>query len=120
MALVAIHQPNFFPWLGYFDKIRQSDIFIFLDAVDYPRAGSGGMCSWVNRVRLAIHGEARWVTCPVRRLAMGTPILAAEIDDNQPWRVKLIKSLTANYARAPHFADAMALIEPLVKHPESN
>ena len=41
--LVAIHQPNFFPWLGYFDKIRRADIFIFLDAVAYPRAGSSGM-----------------------------------------------------------------------------
>jgi hypothetical protein len=71
MALVTIHQPNFFPWLGYFDKIRQSDIFIFLDAVDYPRAGSGGMGSGVNRVRVAIQGEARWVTCPLRRFAMG-------------------------------------------------
>src|SRR4029078_5615477 len=90
MALVAIHQPNFFPWLGYFDKIRQSDIFIFLDAVDYRPPGEGRMGSWVNRVRLAIDGEARWVTCPVRRLAMGTPILAAQIDDNQPWRGKIL------------------------------
>src|SRR4029079_18719876 len=108
MALVAIHQPNFFPWLGYFDKIRQSDIFIFLDAVDYPRAGSGGMGSWVNRARIAIQGEARWVTCPVKRTQMGAPIFTVEIEDTQPWRVKLLKTLATNYARARRFADAMA------------
>ena len=120
MALVAIHQPNFFPWLGYFDKIRRADYFIFLDAVDYPRAGSGGMGSWVNRVRLDIQGEARWITCPLKRLGLGEPILAAEIDDRQPWRRNLLRTLEANYRRAPRFAEAMVIIRPLIETPQPN
>lgn len=112
--LVAIHQPNFFPWLGYFDKIRRADIFVFLDAVDYPRAGSGGMGSWTNRVQIAIQGEARWITCPLRRMPLGSPIAAALIDDSQPWRGKLMKTLEANYRRAPGYEAAMALIAPLL------
>jgi hypothetical protein len=116
--LVAIHQPNFFPWLGYFDKIRRADAFVFLDGVSYPRSGSNGMGSWVNRVRLNIQGEARWVTCPLKRLALGQPIFNAEIDDRQPWRRNLVRTLTANYRKAPRFDEAMALLAPLIERPE--
>ncbi|RYE29208.1 MAG: wbmP [Hyphomicrobiales bacterium] len=118
--LVAIHQPNFFPWMGYFDKIRRADVFIFLDAVDYPRAGSGGMGSWCNRVQVNIQEEARWVTCPLKRATLGTPINAIAIDDGQPWRAKLLRTLDANYRKAAHYHHAMALLEPLIVSPNNN
>jgi hypothetical protein len=119
-SLVAIHQPNFFPWLGYFDKIRRADTFIFLDAVNYPRSGSGGMGSWCNRVRIAIQGEARWITCPLQRLPLGSPIIEASIDDRQPWRKKLLKTLEANYRKAPRYAEAMDLLTPLISAQDVN
>jgi hypothetical protein len=119
-GLVAIHQPNFFPWLGYFDKIRRADTFIFLDAADYPRSGSGGMGSWINRVRIAIKGEAHWNTCPLLRMPLGSPILAATIDDAQPWRRKLLKTLQANYGRAPRYSETMNILEPLILAPIVN
>lgn len=119
-GIVAIHQPNFFPWLGYFDKIRRADALIFLDAVDYPRSGSGGMGSWTNRVRLNVQGEARWITCPLRRVDLGTPIGQVTIDDSQPWRRKLLRTLEANYRRAPRYGATMALVEPLIRNEESN
>jgi len=116
-GLVAIHQPNFFPWLGYFDKIRRADIFVFLDAVDYPRTGAG---TWVNRVKIAIQGEARWATCHVKSKARGNPILDAEINDDQFWRVKLLKTLDANYRKAPCYDETMKKLEPLFKSPQTN
>lgn len=119
-TLVAIHQPNFFPWLGYFDKIHRADIFIFLDCVSYPRAGSGSMGSWTNRVKLAIQGQARWITCPVRRMPMGQPISAAQIDDRSPWRGKMLRSIEQNYARAPNFDRTMELITHLLSGSETN
>lgn len=119
-VLVAIHQPNFFPWLGYFDKIRRADAFVFLDEADYPRAGSGGMGSWVNRVRIAVHGEPRWITCPVRRMPLGSPISAIRIDDSQRWRAKLMRTLDANYRRAPAFDATMAVLAPLIETQEEN
>ncbi len=64
--ICAIHQPNFFPWLGYFDKISRADVFVFLDVVDYPKSGSS-MSSWVNRVMLKVGSQKTWVRCPVVR-----------------------------------------------------
>ena len=119
-TLVAIHQPNFFPWLGYFDKVRRADVFIFLDAVSYPRSGSGGMGSWCNRVRVSVAGEARWITCPVKRVPLGTAIQAVEIDDAQPWRTKVTRTLEANYRRSPGYERAMALLGPLLQNTTTN
>jgi hypothetical protein len=118
-VLVAVHQPNFFPWLGFFDKIRRADVFVFLDGVDYPRSGSKGMGSWTNRVRIAINGEAHWLTCPVRRMPLGTPIAAIQINDDQPWRAKLLRTLEVTYRRSPGFQRAMDLLAPLVTSQEA-
>ena len=117
--LVAIHQPNFFPWLGYFDKIRRADAFVFLDGVDYPRSGSKGMGSWTNRARIAIHGEAHWLTCPLRRMPLGTSIKAIQINDDQPWRTKLLRTLEVTYGRSPGFKRAMDILGPLIAKEES-
>ncbi|MGE4553327.1 MAG: WbqC family protein [Desulfovibrionaceae bacterium] len=102
--VVAIHQPNFFPWPGYFAKIARADVFIFLDAVDYPRSGSG-MGSYTNRVKLNIGGAAQWWGCPVHKLPGKPPIHAVEIDRAQPWVKKRLATLEQSYAKAPHFKE---------------
>ena len=114
---VAIHQPNFFPWLGYFDKIARSDTFIFLDNVQYPKTGG----VWSNRVKMLVAGEARWVTAPIIRTFHGlAQINEIEWADNQPWRVKLIKTLAANYSKAGYYREIMVWLEPLILMPEAN
>jgi hypothetical protein len=115
--LVAIHQPNFFPWLGYFDKIARSDIFIFLDHVQFPKTGG----VWSNRVKMAVGGEARWATAAVTRNFHGVrAINQMEFQPHNPWREKLLKSVRANYARAPFFRETVELIEPLILNSENN
>ena len=57
--IVAIHQPNYAPWLGYFAKMARADVFVFLDDVQYTKN------SYINRVQIDAGGTARWLTVPV-------------------------------------------------------
>lgn len=116
MRLVAIHQPNFFPWLGYFDKIVRSDVFVFLDHVQLPKTGG----SWTNRVKLRLAGEPRWVTAPIRRAYHGVATIRdIELADEKPWREKLLKTLQSSYGRAPFFAETMEFLTPLIQTSET-
>lgn len=115
----AIHQPNFFPWLGYFDKIRQADCFVFMDDVAYPKSGSGSG-TWCNRVQLNIQGKPAWVGCPVRREPGVQPIWTVRMDNNQPWRKKLLKTLEFNYGRSPYYTEAMQILAPLIAYETDN
>jgi hypothetical protein len=115
--ICAIHQPNFFPWLGYFDKIRRADVFVFLDEVAYGKSGSG-MGSWTNRVLIDVQGRPAWFGCPLQRRPGRQAIREVEIDDSQPWRRRLLRTLDINYRRAPGFPAAMELLQPLLDYPE--
>lgn len=114
--VVAIHQPNFFPWLGYFDKIARADVFVVLDTVQLP----GGAGTWLNRVKLLVAGADRWVTAPLRRESSFRSIRDVSFDESKPWRRKLIATVQASYSRAPHYRDVVALIEELIAHQASN
>lgn len=110
-AIVAIHQPNFFPWLGYFDKIARADVFVLLDDVQFSKQ------SWTNRVQVLIDGEPGWVTAPVRRDGK-ISISEARFDESKPWRKKLLKTVYFSYRRAPHFERVYPRIEGLVQAAE--
>lgn len=110
--IVAIHQPNFFPWLGFFDKANRVDVFIFLDHVQQQKSGA----TWTNRVRLLyIDGEDRWFTVPIRHPTHGViSINDILIDDTKKWRQDLLKTLQRNYGRTLYYREVISLIEPLI------
>jgi hypothetical protein len=94
---IAIHQPHYLPWLGYLAKWAAADLFVFLDTVQYEKNG------WQNRNRVKTPAGPRWLTVPVRA-SLGTPISEVEIDVDQPWARRHLRTIEASYARAPHFA----------------
>jgi len=112
--VVAIHQPNFLPWLGYFGKMLRADVFIVMDNAQVVKTGG----TWSNRVQALIAGEPKFLTVPLVRNYHGVRTYAeAEIDDVGPWRTKMIKSLQAAYARSPSYKQAMPLVESLIAFP---
>ena len=111
--LVAIHQPNFFPWLGYFNKIARADIFIVLDNVQFSKTGG----TWSNRVRFLLQGRPIWATVPVERSFHGVRLVREMRVADGPWRVRLLRTFRGAYRRAPYFQEVFPLIEELIETP---
>tara|TARA_B110000046_G_scaffold183849_1_gene220906 strand:- start:1162 stop:1872 length:711 start_codon:yes stop_codon:yes gene_type:complete len=114
--IVAIHQPNFFPWLGYFDKIVSSDLFVFLDDVQFQQKGS----CWGNRVKLLIAGAPKWISAPIIRKSSLPKYNEIVFDENQPWRWKMKKTLVANYSKTPFYLEVSELIEDILNQKTDN
>ncbi len=101
--IVAIHQPNYAPWLGYFSKIAQADSFVFLDDAQYTKN------SYINRAQFDVGGTAKWLTVPVS-YAFGDPILAVR-PARADWTSAHIDSLRSWYRGASAYAEVMPWVE---------
>ncbi|HYI36485.1 MAG TPA: WbqC family protein [Thermoleophilaceae bacterium] len=102
--VVAIHQPNFLPWLGWFDKLARADAMVLLDDVQFPKKGG----TPINRVRMLIGGRPSWVTVPIDRSYHGVRTIAEmRIDQSRGWRETTLRSVTQSYSRAPFFESVM-------------
>lgn len=98
--LVTIHQPEFLPWLGFFDKMDMADLFVLLDNVQYCH----GYFQNRNRIRGARSGI--WVTIPVLHSHCENRVISAmQIDNSKNWKRKIICSIECCYSRSPFFDD---------------
>ena len=91
--IISIHQPNFIPWLGYFYKIYQSDIFVFLDDVQFSNQGMHNY----HYIKTS-QGPFR-LKIPVRKNFKDN-INKVWINDDVDWKEKHLKTFIANYKRS--------------------
>ena len=106
-AVVAIHQPNYIPWLGYFFKIAHADKFVFLDVVAYPYG------SFVNRNYIKTPNGPAWLTIPILKSGRSGQLIGeVETHNIHQWADRHLATLRSNYGRAPHFKETLALLEP--------
>ena len=104
--VVAIHQPNYLPWLGYFAKIARADTFIFLDDVQFSKG------SYSNRVQILGGGKARWLTLPVA-VHLGEPINRVRPRDAQ-WAASHCAFFRNEYRRAAQFRQVWPELEEIL------
>jgi hypothetical protein len=98
---VGIHQPNFLPWIGYFNKIIMSDVFILLDDVQYPKTGG----VWTNRSLILNNGESKWATIPINRNFSGTKnINEIRFAQNNNWKESYLKQIRKSYLKSRCFS----------------
>ncbi len=94
--IATIHQPQFMPWIGYFDKMEQADVFVYLDNVQFKKN------EWQNRNRLKTAQGWQWLTVPVLHKFPQT-ILEVGINDEVDWKSKHLNALATNYSKAPFY-----------------
>ena len=83
--IVSISQPTFFPWIGYFNIIKKSDVFVFLDTVKFEKH------SWQMRNRLKevskINESVVWIRIPTKIEKEDTLIKDVLIDNTRKWKI---------------------------------
>ncbi len=104
--IYSVHQPQYLPWLGFFDKIDKSDVFVFLDNVDYKHR------EFQNRNKIRTKDGWIWLTVPVI-YHRGKKIRGIEIDNSRDWRNQHLKSIKSWYSRAEYFDKYFLFFEDL-------
>jgi hypothetical protein len=109
--IVSIHQPHFFPWLGYFHKILEGDCFVYLDNVQFRKN------YFQNRTQIKdLNGNAFWFTIPVQKAPLETlinKILIAPVFQPQ----KAVKMLQAYYGKSPYYAELSPAVNEILLAP---
>jgi hypothetical protein len=111
---VAIMQPYFLPYLGYFQLIAAVDRFVIYDDVQYMKGG------YVNRNAIQIRGTKSHMTVPLQKASPNRLIHEIEIVAGDHWRRKLLKTIGFAYAKAPHYDAVFPLVEDIVGNMETN
>lgn len=109
---VAIHQPNYAPWCGFFAKLRAADVLILLDDAQLPRGRS-----YVARTQVLGPVGPQWLTIPVAHsgaaAAFGLRSISQARIADAGWAQRHLRTLRARYGRSPFFTEVFALIAPL-------
>ena len=110
MSRVAIMQPYFFPYLGYFQLIASVEKFIVYDDVAFIKQG------WINRNRILVDGSAHTFSIPIDDLSSFRLIKDTEVNGRlfPKWKSKFLKTIDMEYIKAPHFEAARSMIERAV------
>ena len=94
---VGIMQPNYLPWLGYFDMVACSHLFVLYDSVQYDKHG------WRNRNRVLARPEPLWITAPVLSTGHHLQSVKETRLADRPWQQRHLKTIKQIYAKAPYF-----------------
>jgi hypothetical protein len=107
--IVAIHQPNFMPWLGFFYKWYKADFMVFLDDAAFTKG------SHINRVRIRDVSGEQWLTVPVHQKGkLNQPIAETGIQGEIPWRDGVLGKLKSCYGKARYFKNYFPAFEAII------
>ncbi len=107
---LAIMQPYFFPYIGYFQLMNHVDTYVVYDDVDYIKGG------WINRNYILVKNKAHLLTMSLHKAGSNRKINQIEIQS----RDRLLKTIRQSYAKAPFFFEAYPVIEDIFRSRQTN
>jgi len=104
---IVIHQPEYFPYLGFFDRLLESDLLVIFDSAQFQRG-------YINRNRIRTPDGWQWLTVPISEQDHRQAINSVRIDQNLNWQERHCKALEFNYGRADYFRDFFPAIKKIL------
>jgi hypothetical protein len=114
-GLLAVMQPYFFPYIGYFQLVARSDRFVFYDDVQFARNSRSG---WMNRNAVLLNGAPHWLTYPISKGHQLELIRDRRYRASEEDRQKVGNLLTNAYRKAPNYAAVFALVQEILEFPD--
>jgi hypothetical protein len=104
--IVFVHQPEYIPWIGFFDKLARCDVFVIYDDAQYVHGG------YHNRNRVRTSKGWRWITIPIMH---NHPQMIKDVRiSGEQWRKDHLQILTQTYEKTPYFNTYFPLIEEAI------
>lgn len=105
---LAIMQPYFFPYIGYFQLVNAVDKFVFYDDVNYIKSG------WINRNRLYLSDAIRYITVPLTAASSFEKINRIHVRAGNEWSAQMLLVIQQSYGKAPHYHTVAELIKEVL------
>jgi hypothetical protein len=112
---VAIMQPYFFPYIGYFQLMNAVDEFIIYDNIQYTKKG------WINRNRILVNNRDQLLTLPIKKDSDYLNVVERELSNT--WnkdKNKLLNLIKSSYIKAPYFQETFELVSKCLNNSENN
>lgn len=110
---VAIMQPYFLPYIGYFQLMSAVDTFVIYDNIEYTKKG------WINRNKILLNGKSKYISLPLQKDSDYVNIDNRCIYDGFK-KSKMLNQIKGTYNSAPQFKNIFPLVESIINHEENN
>lgn len=109
--IVSIHQPNYLPWLGFFDKIKRSDVFVVFDDVQFPR----GKKHFGHRNQIKTQNGTKWLSVPIKNKSDMVSFNDTIINYDTDWQEEHCHQLELWYGKTNNFLDYYGQIREIIQ-----
>ncbi len=107
--VVVIHQPDFIPYLGFFDRLLKADVYVVFDNVQYVRSSRG----WTSRDKIKTRNGEKWISVSTQKAPRDTAINQILLAEDEQWKKDNLNLITENYKRCGYYDEIMPYIEKL-------